>query len=175
MPVWAMKDRANERPLPEHREIMDRFAQRIIDWRMTAPAILFLESAKPLSFLGNQALIFFQPIVQSIFSFKTYDEVVEILEDRDNLEYFLSRLEHLEAERTRSEREDRKKRRQARRAAGSWFRIGAGRGADTEVCGAGATPGLGSDGVAKADEATGADGSVGPAGTAGAPKEGENE
>ena len=114
---WAMKDRADERPLPEHKEVMDRFARKIIDWRMTAPAILFLESAKPLTFLGNQALIFFQAMVQSIFNFKTYDEVAEILEDRDNLEYLLSRIEELEAERTRAEREEKKRRREKKRAA----------------------------------------------------------
>jgi hypothetical protein len=118
MSVWAMKDRKDEdRPLERHREIMDRFAQRIVDWRMTAPAILFLESAKPLSFLGNQALVFFQPIVQSIFNFKTYDEFTEILEDRENLEYLLLKTEELEAEYSRKEREERKRRRQERRAA----------------------------------------------------------
>ncbi len=114
---WAMKDKADERPLPEHKEVMDRFARKIIDWRMTAPAILFIESAKPLSFLGNQALIFFQPMVQSIFNFKTYDEVAEILEDRDNLEYLLSSIERLEAERTKTEREEKKRRREIKRAA----------------------------------------------------------
>jgi hypothetical protein len=112
-----MKDRADERPLPEHKEVMDRFARKIVDWRMTAPAILFLESAKPLSFLGNQALVFFQPIVQSIFNFKTYDEVVAILEDRDNLEYLLSKIEEVEAEYTKAEKEKRKRRREEARAA----------------------------------------------------------
>jgi hypothetical protein len=109
---WAMKDRASERPLPEHKEVMDRFARKIIDWRMTAPAILFLESAKPLSFLGNQALVFFQPMVQAIFNFKTYDEVVEILEDRDNLEYLLRKIEELEAEYTRKDRDEKRERRE---------------------------------------------------------------
>jgi hypothetical protein len=118
MPMWAMKSRPDEnRPLPEHREIMDRFAAKIVDWRMTAPAILFLESAKPLSFLGNQALLFFQPIVQSIFNFKTYDEFIEILEERENLEYLLLKIEELESERQKAEREERKLRREERRAA----------------------------------------------------------
>ena len=116
--MWAMKDKkAEERPLEHHREIMDRFARRIVDWRMSAPAILFLESAKPLSFLGNQALVFFQPIVQSIFNFKTYDEFTEILEERENVEYLLLKIEEFEAEYTRKEREERKRRRDERRAA----------------------------------------------------------
>ena len=118
MPMWAMKDRKDEeRPLPQHRDIMDRFAAKIVEWRMTAPAILFLESAKPLSFLGNQALVFFQPIVQSIFNFKTYDEFIEILEERENLEYLLLKIEELESERVKKEREERKQRREERRAA----------------------------------------------------------
>lgn len=113
-----MKDRRDEeRPIEHHREIMDRFARRIVDWRMTAPAILFLESAKPLSFLGNQALLFFQPIVQSIFNFKTYDEFIEVLEERENLEYLLLKIEEFEAEYTERERDERKRRREERRAA----------------------------------------------------------
>jgi hypothetical protein len=112
-----MRDRSRTKEIEaSSREAMDRFAQRIVDWRMTAPAILFLESAKPLSFLGNQALIFFQPIVQSIFNFKTYDEITEILEDRENLEYLLSKIESLEADYTKEEKEERKRRREARRA-----------------------------------------------------------
>lgn len=115
--MWAMKDGSRTKKIEaSSREAMDRFAKRIVDWRMTAPAILFLESAKPLSFLGNQALIFFQPIVQSLFNFKTYDEITEILEDRENLEYLLCKIEALEAERVKEEKEDRKRRREARRA-----------------------------------------------------------
>jgi hypothetical protein len=112
-----MRDRGRAREIEaSSREAMDRFAKRIVDWRMTAPAVLFLESAKPLSFLGNQALIFFQPIVQSIFNFKTYDEITEILEERENLEYLLCKIEALEAEYVKGEREERKRRRQERRA-----------------------------------------------------------
>jgi hypothetical protein len=99
------------------REIMDRFAARIVEWRMTAPAIFFLEAAKPLSFLGNQALVFFEPIVQSLFNFKSYEDVAAILEDRRNLEYLLRKLEELEAERLREAREERRSRRDAKRAA----------------------------------------------------------
>jgi len=116
--VWKMRTRTKtkEQELTE-REIMDRFATRIVEWRMTAPAIFFLEAAKPLSFLGNQALVFFEPIVQSLFNFKSYDDVAKILEDRENLEYVLTKLEELEAERLRKAREEKRRRREAKRAA----------------------------------------------------------
>ncbi len=116
--MWAMRDKGRaEAKRDEHREVMDRFAQRVIDWRMTAVAIMFLESTKPLSFLGNQALIFFQPIVQSIFNFKSYDEVAEILEDRENIEYLLCKIEALEAERRDAERDGKRKKREEKLAA----------------------------------------------------------
>jgi hypothetical protein len=110
------RTKTEEQELTE-REIMDRFATRIVEWRMTAPAIFFLEAAKPLSFLGNQALVFFEPIVQSLFNFKSYDDVAKILEDRENLEYVLTKLEELEAERLRKAREEKRRRREAKRAA----------------------------------------------------------
>lgn len=84
---------------------------------MTAPAVLFLESAKPLSFLGNQALVFFQPIVQTVFNFRTYDEITELLEDRENVEVLLKKIEELEAERLLEARERKKRRREEKRAA----------------------------------------------------------
>lgn len=108
--------KTEEQELTEH-EIMDRFAARVVEWRMTAPAIFFLEAAKPLSFLGNQALVFFEPIVQSLFNFKSYDDIAAILEDRKNLEYLLTKLEELEAERHRTAREEKRRRREAKRAA----------------------------------------------------------
>ena len=115
--MWAMKDRSRTKEIEAaNREAMDRFARRVIDWRMTAPAILFLESAKPLSFLGNQAQIFFQPIVQSIFKFNTNDDITHIQEDRENLEYLLCKIESLEAEFVREHKDERKRRREARRA-----------------------------------------------------------
>ena len=115
--MWKMQSETKtaEQDLSE-REIMDRFAARVVEWRMTAPAIFFLEAAKPLSFLGNQALVFFEPIVQSLFNFKSYDDVAAILEDRKNLEYLLTKLEELEAERLRAARDERKRRREEKRA-----------------------------------------------------------
>jgi hypothetical protein len=114
-----MRDKATaEAKRAEHQTAMDTFAAKIVERRMAAPAILFLESAKPLSFLGNQALVFLEPIVQSIFNFKSYDEIVEILEDRDNLEYLLRKIEELDAEQQRERRAERKRRRELKRAAG---------------------------------------------------------
>jgi len=117
MPFWAMKDSQRTEATAEKRETLDRLAEKIIERRLSAPAILFLESSKPLSFLGNQAMVFFQPIVQTIFNFKTYDDIMDLLEDRDNIEYLLKKIEELEAEQQRKAKEEKQRRREETLAA----------------------------------------------------------
>lgn len=115
--MWAMRDKPGEEKRAEREALMDRFAAAVVERRMGAPAILFLESVKPVSFLGNQALVFFQPIVQSVFDFKHYDKIIEILEDRQNLDYILRQIEELEGAQQEKAREERKQRKEAKRAA----------------------------------------------------------
>ena len=83
---------------------------------MTVPAILLLESVKPLSFLGSQALLFFEPMVRAFFSVPDYDRVAALLERRESLEALLVRIEAKEDDIRRDEREAKEKRREARRA-----------------------------------------------------------
>ncbi len=117
MPFWAMKDSKRAEITAEKRETLDRLAEKVIERRLAAPAILFLESSKPLSFLGNQTMVFFQPIVQTIFNFKTYDDIMDLLEDRENIEYLLKKIEELEAAEHRKAKEEKKRRKEEKLAA----------------------------------------------------------
>ena len=76
---------------------------------MTAPAILFLESIKPLNYIGAQAMIFFEPIVQSLFNIKDYDVFRQAMERRENVENLLQKIEALDAIASRKEKLYRKK------------------------------------------------------------------
>ncbi len=87
-------------------EIFTQVATRIVRMRLTAPAIFFLESSKPLSYMGSQALVFFEPFVKSVLNVAYYDRFVVLLEDRGSVERLLLRIEELdqderEAENTR--------------------------------------------------------------------------
>ncbi len=86
-------------PLERKRALLEKLAQEIVDRRLAVPAILFLETVKPLSFLGSQALIFIEPIVQSIFSFKSYREVTLMMENRENVELLMQEIEQRERKR----------------------------------------------------------------------------
>jgi len=73
--------------------VLDKLALKVVDWQMTAPAIIFLESIKPLNFIGSQAMVFFEPIIQSVFAFKDYDTLRTALEKRSAIEVLLQRIE----------------------------------------------------------------------------------
>ena len=60
---------------------------------MTVPAIFFLESVKPLSFVGSQALHFFEPMVRAFFNVQDYERFALMMERRENLEALLVKIE----------------------------------------------------------------------------------
>ncbi len=77
-------------------DLIEKIARRVVEWRLSVPAIVMLESSKPLSFLASQLLVFFDPIVKSFLTVRDYDRFVEMLEDRSNIERLIQRIEELE-------------------------------------------------------------------------------
>ncbi len=87
---------ASDVSVERREQILDKIAQKIVDLKLSPVAIVILESGKPLSFVGSQLMVFFQPIVTSIFPFQQYDEVSALLEDRANVEALIQKIEKLE-------------------------------------------------------------------------------
>jgi len=83
---------------------------------MSVPAIFFLESVKPLSFIGSQAMVFFEPFVRALFSVPEYDRFATLMERRENLEALLVRIEEQDAAVRRDEREARARAKAERKA-----------------------------------------------------------
>lgn len=94
---------------PEEDAVMEKLAAKVVEWKMAVPAILFLESVKPLNYIGSQAMVFFEPIVQSIFTFKDYTNLRMAMERRENVENLLQKIEAHDAVAYRKERLIRKK------------------------------------------------------------------
>jgi hypothetical protein len=95
--------------------LISRLAKEIVDRSLSAPAIMFLESTKPLSFVGSQIMVFFAPFVKAFWTGATYDQLASLLEERENVEALLKEIERLEAERA-EERKAEKTRRKAEKA-----------------------------------------------------------
>jgi hypothetical protein len=88
---------------PEDLALLDRLAARVVELRMEVPAILTLEGGKPLSVLAGQAMIFFEPFVQSLFSFPDYRRYAALTERREAIEALIVRIEE-HSERARTQR-----------------------------------------------------------------------
>jgi len=82
----------------EDRELLDRLAARIVELRLETPAILTLESTRPVSLLAGQAMIFLEPIVLSLFRLPDYRRFATLAERRDALETLTQLIEsHVDA------------------------------------------------------------------------------
>lgn len=75
-------------------ELIEGLVRQVNEWGMVAPAILFLEAHKPLSFLASQFLLLSQPTLEPFLG-GVAREYALLLEDRENVETILSRLEGL--------------------------------------------------------------------------------
>ncbi len=106
-PVGPVKEIYTVDDIPEERqkELIDKIAKGIVERQMTVPAIVTLQSIKPISFLGSQFMIFAKPIVEMILPIASYQEVAIMFEDPDNVELLLRRIEELEDERKKKNKE----------------------------------------------------------------------
>lgn len=73
--------------------LLDRLAKRIVELRLEVPAILTLESARPLSVVAGQAMLFFEPLVQSLFTLSDYRRYAALIQRRESIEDLIRRIE----------------------------------------------------------------------------------
>ena len=97
---------SDEEPTEKQREALARLADLATERRMGTPAMFMLESLKPLSFIGGQALIFFEPLIEAFCTPGDYRLIAEGLQDRDNIEWLIQRLEAGEEARGRKPETD---------------------------------------------------------------------
>lgn len=87
------------------RALLDGVAARVSEWHMEVPAILTLESVKPLSLVGSQAMFFFEPIVLSLFHWPGYRRFAELIEQREHVDSLIAMIEvHAQRRRAGSDR-----------------------------------------------------------------------
>jgi hypothetical protein len=77
---------------------VDRVARFVVRFHLAVPAILALESFRPLSFVGSQFMHVLSPSIATFLSSAEWDEMALLLEDRRGLDYLLERIEAVDAE-----------------------------------------------------------------------------
>jgi len=111
--AFAVERGTEDELTAEEQETLDLIAARVTRMGMAVPAIAFLESMRPLNFIGSQVLLFFRPILDMAvdgvnvatspllgFSIDAsfYVRVQQALEKRACVEALITRLEKLLAE-----------------------------------------------------------------------------
>ncbi|NUN48592.1 MAG: hypothetical protein HUU15_07170 [Candidatus Brocadiae bacterium] len=82
----------------KEQELLEKVARGVVARGMTAPALLFLESMRPVSYLSGQTLLFFGPMLELVLKREEVERASRLLERRDVLEMIAVRIEALEAE-----------------------------------------------------------------------------
>ena len=102
---------------PDDLALLERVADKIVALRLELPAILTLETGRPLSLLASQTMIFFEPIVAAILRLPDYRRFAQLIERRDVVEKLVGLLE-TKADAAVGERRAADRARRAARAAG---------------------------------------------------------
>lgn len=79
-------------------ELVEFVAREIQVRGLCAPAVLFLEAARPYHPLGSGAMLFFDPVLRGLFA--DMAEVHRIMADDDGIERLIERLEEIDADLT---------------------------------------------------------------------------
>jgi hypothetical protein len=78
--------------------LIDGYAIKIVDKGWGTMAIMLFDSIKYLNNVGSQLLHVLSPTLTMVpylsEFFKNSEQISEILEDRDNVEYFITRIEY---------------------------------------------------------------------------------
>jgi hypothetical protein len=84
----------------EDRVLLQRLALTIVARRMGVPALLFLNSMKPLNYIGSQAMTFLRPFLTPLFNRADYERLTRIFERRTGLSALADSIERAMAEKS---------------------------------------------------------------------------
>ncbi len=73
--------------------LISKLADFVVKRNMSVPAIMFLESVRPLNYVGSQSMVFFKPILSRFFTRDEYDKLATILENREVIDLLIKEID----------------------------------------------------------------------------------
>jgi hypothetical protein len=89
-------------------ELIEKASRFIVNRRMAAPAIMAIESLRPLARIGSQIIYFISPFIETLFNSTEHQEFAVLLEKEENVKLLIDRIDDLDVETYREERKQRK-------------------------------------------------------------------
>ena len=93
----------------DDRALLEKLARRVVEMRLETPALLTLETARPLSVLAGQAMLFFEPFAQALFRLPDYRRIAALVERREAMEALAAMIERAADEREQAREKTGKK------------------------------------------------------------------
>jgi hypothetical protein len=93
--AFAIEPDGSVEPNDAQKAVVDRLCQQVVARGLVMPALVFLESVRPLNYVSSQALTFFSPILSAIADPQACQHVAEFLEHRGSVEYLCRRIEEI--------------------------------------------------------------------------------
>ncbi|MFH0887704.1 MAG: hypothetical protein V1871_00655 [Planctomycetota bacterium] len=94
--AFDVEDETHQVFSDEEIKLLNKVADLINKKRLNTAAVMFLESVRPLNFIGSQAMVFLQPIVSFVISTKELDLLSKILEKRKSIPLLIELIEERE-------------------------------------------------------------------------------
>ena len=96
--AFAVEPDGPAEPTDAQRAVVQRVAHAIVRRRMATPALMLLEMARPLSYVGAQTMHFFAPVLTALVDREGYRHLAAFLERRGAVDYLCRQIEALEAQ-----------------------------------------------------------------------------
>ena len=99
MGMWTIPDTAEEHykfSSEELDEFINSLARIIVDKQMSAPAIMALEMAKPISLVSHSVLVIFGPLLDLLFDPVKMEKFQAVIADRIRIEQLMTTIEDFE-------------------------------------------------------------------------------
>ncbi len=93
--AFAIEPEGAVEPNEAQRAVVERLCRQVVDRGLATPALVFLESLRPLNYVSAQTLHFFNPILSAIADAKACQDLAEFLEHRSSVDYLCRRIEEL--------------------------------------------------------------------------------
>jgi hypothetical protein len=88
-------------PDERDQELIEVVCGEVVKRGMATPATLFLESTRPLNYVGSQTMVFFEPVMRAVLrNPQAWERFSKILEHRGSIEYLCRRIEALDQARS---------------------------------------------------------------------------
>lgn len=90
----------------EEGALLDKIATAIAKRGMAIPALMFLETIKPLNLVGSQVMAFFEPFADTLMKGNSFMVFRSLMEDRRNVLELMARIERKDRELAERQRQE---------------------------------------------------------------------